>query len=156
LASGAPTLTQRVEFHLLPAADERVRYRHACRLAEQAYLAGERVLVSLDSVAQLQAFDEMLWTFADRSFVPHEAYRDEQQWEQTPVLLGCDPQPRQAFDVLLNLANDVPVAASLARRVSEIIDADEPRRRAGRVRFRQYRDAGLTPETHNIPADQAT
>jgi DNA polymerase-3 subunit chi len=152
----AQTLTQRVEFYLLPVADERGRYKHACRLAEQAYLAGEHVLVSLDNAAQMQTFDEMLWTFADRSFVPHETYRDEQQWEETPVLLGCDAQPQHAFDVLLNLGSDVPVAAALARRVSEIIDADEVRRRAGRVRFRHYRDAGLTPQTHNIPAGQST
>jgi DNA polymerase-3 subunit chi len=88
--------------------------------------------------------------------VPHETYRDEQQWEETPVLLGCDAQPQHAFDVLLNLGSEVPVAAALARRVSEIIDADEVRRRAGRVRFRHYRDAGLTPQTHNIPAGQST
>jgi len=151
-----PTATERIEFYLLPAADERWRLKHACRLAEEAYLAGEHVLVALDNAAQMQSFDEMLWTFADRSFVPHEPYRDDQQWHETPVLLGCDPHPHEVFDVLVNLGSEVPVAAALARRIAEIIDADEVRRRAGRVRFRHYRDAGLTPQTHNISADQAT
>jgi DNA polymerase III subunit chi len=152
----ASSATQRVEFYVLPGTDERVRFRQACRLAEQAYLAGERVLVSLDDPAQMQIFDEMLWTFADRSFVPHEPYRDEAQWQDTPVLLGYNAAPSQSFDVLVNLRSDVPCAAALARHIAEIIDADETRRRAGRIRFRHYRDAGLTPETHNIPADQAT
>jgi DNA polymerase-3 subunit chi len=151
----AQTATQRIEFYLLPAADERGRLKHACRLAEQAYLAGEHVLVALDDAALLQSFDEMLWTFADRSFVPHESYQDDQQWREMPVLLGCDPQPREAFDLLINLGNNVPMAAALARRIAEVIDADETRRQAARVRFRHYRDAGLTPQTHNICADQA-
>jgi len=143
-----------VEFYVLPGTDERARLKMACRLAEKAYLAGQQVFVALEDQAQMQLFNDMLWTFADRSFVPHEPYRDDQQWQDTPVLLSCSAQPQQTFDLLLNLTGTVPSAATLAARVTEIIDADEPRRRAGRVRFRQYRDQGFTPETHNIPAEQ--
>jgi DNA polymerase-3 subunit chi len=143
-----------VEFYVLPGTDERARLKMACRLTEKAYLAGQHVFIALEDQAQMQLFDDMLWTFADRSFVPHEPYRDDQQWQDTPVLLSCSAQPQQTFDLLLNLTVTVPNAAALAVRVTEIIDADEPRRRAGRVRYRQYRDQGLTPETHNIPAEK--
>jgi DNA polymerase-3 subunit chi len=152
----ADTSAQRVQFYLLPGADERSRFRLACRLIEEAYLAGERVYVWLDGPLELAQFDDMLWTFADRSFVPHERYLDAQQWQATPVLLSCESAPSIAFDLLLNLGAQVPAAASMARRITEIIDADEPRRRAGRMRFRQYRDQGLTPETHNISVDRAS
>jgi DNA polymerase-3 subunit chi len=66
------------------------------------------------------------------------------------VLLGCGPQPQQPFHVLVNLGNAIPAAAAHATRIVELIDADEDRRRAGRNRFRQYREQGLTPETHSI------
>jgi DNA polymerase III subunit chi len=145
-----------IAFHVLPGIDERARLKFACRLTERAYLAGEQVFIAFDDPAQMQQFDELLWTFADRSFVPHETYRDEAQWLETPVLLGCGAQPQQAFDLLVNLGTQIPPAFALARRVSEIIDADEPRRRAGRTRYRGYRDQGLSPETHNIPAEQAS
>ena len=56
---------------------------------------------------------------------------------------------------LLNLANEVPAAAAQAHRIAEVVDADEARRRAGRNRFRHYRDRGLTPETHNLAAEEA-
>jgi DNA polymerase-3 subunit chi len=95
-----------------------------------------------------------LWTFADRSFVPHEIYSDPQQWQHTPVLLGCEAQPQQPFDLLLNLGTEVPAAAARAGRVAEIVDAEEPRRRAGRNRFRHYRELGLAPETRNIAAEE--
>ena len=141
-----------IEFYVLPGTDERARLKLACRLAEQAYLAGQRVFVACADPGQMQTLDDLLWTFADRSFVPHEAYRDELQWQDTPVLLGCAAQPQQAFDVLMNLGEEVPPSFRLAGRVTEIIDADEPRRRAGRLRYRHYREQGANPETHNVTA----
>jgi DNA polymerase III subunit chi len=144
----------RVDFYVLPGSEARTRLKFACRIAEKAYLADQRVFVWLDDAAELRSFDDLLWTFADRSFVPHEIYSDPQQWQHTPVLLGCEAQPQQPFDVLLNLGSEVPAAAARAGRIAEIVDAEEPRRRAGRNRFRHYRELGLTPETHNIAAEE--
>lgn len=146
--------TPRVDFYVLPGTEARARLKFACRIAEKAYLADQLVFVWLDDTAELQSFDELLWTFADRSFVPHEIYGDAQQWQDTPVLLGCEAQPQQPFDVLLNLGSEVPAAAARAGRIAEIVDAEEPRRRAGRNRFRHYRDLGLAPETHHIAAKE--
>jgi DNA polymerase-3 subunit chi len=144
-----------IAFHILRGTDERARLKYACRLTERAYQAAELVFVALEDATQLQQFDELLWTFADRSFVPHEPYRDDTQWQETPVLLGCGQQPQQAFHLLVNLSSQIPAALALSQRVSEIVDADEPRRRAGRLRYRGYRDQGLNPETHNIAVEQA-
>jgi DNA polymerase III subunit chi len=149
-AAAAP----RVDFYVLPGSEARTRLKFACRIAEKAYLADQRVFVWLDDATELRSFDELLWTFADRSFVPHEIYSDPQQWQHTPVLLGCEAQPQQPFDVLLNLGTEVPAAAARAGRVAEIVDAEEPRRRAGRNRFRHYRELGLAPETRNIAAEE--
>ncbi len=146
---------RRVDFYVLPGSEPRERLKLACRIAQKAYLAGQRVFVWLEDRTQLQDFDELLWTFADRSFVPHEPYADAQQWQQTPVLLGCIEQPQQPLELLLNLAAEVPAAASQAARIAELVDADETRRQAGRNRFRHYRQQGLAPETHNIAAGGA-
>ncbi len=145
---------------MLADADERARFRLACRLAEKAYLAGQRVFVRVQDATELASLDELLWSFADRSFVPHEAYRDPRQWQETPVLLGCPgapdchDAPDSDYDVLLNLAADIPAAAARAARIIEIVDTDEQRRLGGRARFRAYRDRGLNPQTHHIAAGQ--
>ena len=81
-------IVQRVEFYVLPGTEERERLKFACRVAQKAYLAGQRVFVWLDDAAQLERFDELLWTFVDRGFVPHEIYVTAQQWQDTPVLCG--------------------------------------------------------------------
>lgn len=139
-----------VDFYVLPGTEERGRLRYGCRLIEQAYLAGERVFVWSDDPRVLERFDELLWTFADRSFVPHEVCSEPARWSDTPVLLGSAAQPGESFELLVNLGQTVPGAAAQAGRVVELIDADEERRRAGRNRFRQYREQGLAPQTHNI------
>lgn len=147
-------MAQRVDFYVLPGEDPRARLRLACRIAEKAFLAGQQVFVWSNDAAELASFDELLWTFTDRSFVPHEPFQDAQQWQDTAVLLGTEQAPQQPFDVLLNLGSTVPAAAAHAARIAEVIDAEPTRRQHGRQRFRHYRDQGLTPETHNIAADQ--
>ncbi len=146
---------QRVDFFVLSGSEERPWLKLGCRIAERAYQAGERVFVWLDEANAADRFDELLWTFADRSFVPHEPFTDERQWQDTPVLIGCGAQPQHSFGVLVNLGSAIPAAAAHAARIAEVIDADEQRRRAGRNRFRQYRDRGLSPQTHNLAAEDS-
>ncbi|MGH8206242.1 MAG: DNA polymerase III subunit chi [Steroidobacteraceae bacterium] len=143
-----------MDFYVLAGSDARARLKLACRLAEKAYFAQQRVLVWAQDAEELSSFDEQLWSFADRSFVPHERYEDPQQWAQTAVLLACPPQTPASPDVLLNLGRAVPPAATQATRILEIIDSDPARLQAGRERFRHYRDCGLTPETHRLCTDE--
>jgi DNA polymerase III subunit chi len=134
----------------------RARLKLACRLAEKAYLAGQRVFVRLPDAAQLASFDELLWSFADRSFVPHEPFSDPGQWQHTAVLLGREqPAPPDGYDLLLNLVTDgdapaLDGSAAQPARIIEIVDADETRRQAGRQRYRGYRERGLNPQIHHI------
>ena len=44
------------------------RLRAACRLAEQAFLAGRRVLAWTEDAAATEELDTLLWTFGDRAF----------------------------------------------------------------------------------------
>jgi DNA polymerase III subunit chi len=136
-----------VDFYVLDGDDERARWRFACRQIEQAYLDGKRVLVCLDDDSQLASFDELLWTFGDRSFVPHEPLSATADWESTPVHLGTPAAAAAGLGLIVNLAGTVPAAVAGCERVLEIIDADPERREAGRQRYRKYRDLGLKPNT---------
>jgi len=143
--------TARVDFYVLPVADERGRLTLACRLAEKAYLLDHRVFVRAASASEAQALDDLLWTFADRSFVPHELAGTGRELD-VPVVVGHDAGPETHADLLVNLGQDVPAAYSRYARIAEIIDGDEQRRRLGRERFRFYREHGIEPESHRIGA----
>lgn len=148
--------SQRVDFYVLATAEPRARLLLGCRLVEKAFLAGQRVFVWLEDAAALAAFDELLWTFTDRSFVPHESARETPQWPECPVLLGCQSAPTAGYDLLLNLDGEPP-ASSLehAPRIIEILDAEPARRQAARERYRRYRERGVNPQTHHIAADES-
>lgn len=137
----------RVDFYVLPTADAGARLRFACRLVEKAFLDEHRVRVRLDGDDELATFDDLLWTFSDRSFVPHE--RSAGEATTAPVELAGPATPEsEPGDLLVNLGSDVPTGWSRYARIAEIVDADEARRQLGRNRFRYYRDQGLEPTTH--------
>ena len=147
-----PGAEPQVDFYVLEDASGSARLRTACRLVEKAYLADNRVLVWLADPEALRAFDELLWTFGDRSFVPHELLQAGSKHE-APVLLSNEAVPAEPVDVIVNLSPDVPPCTSLAARIVEIIDGDAERRQAGRNRFRAYKERGLQPASHNIRSD---
>ena len=148
-ASSAAEQSLRVDFYIIAGAAAAARLRVACRLAEKAYLASQRALIWHTDRGELEALDELLWTFADGSFVPHE-WLTSNAAAEAPVLLSAGSPPAAAFDFVVNLAPDPPPLLHLTRRIAEIIDGDEGRRRAGRARFKAYRELGVEPGTHAL------
>ena len=103
---------------------------------------------------ELRDFDELLWTFNDGSFVPHEALPNNGvPTTESPVLLSAGVALSANVDIIINLAPELPPSLSWTRRVAEIIDGDDTRRRAGRARFKAYRELGVQPASHNLRAD---
>jgi DNA polymerase-3 subunit chi len=141
----------RVDFYVLDESSASARLKLACRLAEKAYLAAQTALVWHTDADELKAFDELLWTFMDGSFVPHEMLSTVgTSSNESPVLLSAGTAPPADVDIIINLAPDVPSCLSRTRRIAEIIDGDDSRRRAGRARFKAYRDLGIQPASHNV------
>jgi len=140
----------RVDFYVLEEASSAGRLKLACRLAEKAYLAAQVALVWHTDPQELKEFDELLWTFMDGSFVPHEMVVPSTSIQESPVLLSAGTPPPRTVDIIINLAPEVPACLGQTRRVAEIIDGDDTRRRAGRARFKAYRDLGIQPASHNV------
>ena len=139
----------RVDFYVLSESGEHARRQFACRLAEKAYKLRHRVHIHVpgsDTAAQL---DDLLWTFRDGSFVPHELLSGAVSPE-APVTIGCGPLPAFDCDLLINLDDAVPERAGAFPRVAEVVTSDEDCRSRSRQRFVDYRDQGHTLETHNL------
>ena len=146
-----------VDFYILGEDSDIARLRSACTLIEQAFLGGERVLVWLENAAANTAFDNLLWTFGDRSFVPHEPLGTDPRAVEAPVqLCATDTLPVTAYDAgftTLFVLRSVPSADALRfPRVVEVVDAEPSRRAAGRERFKFYREHGAAPKHHELKA----
>ena len=141
----------KVDFYLLSDTEPRARLRTACRLAEKAYEQGHTVALRTSGAAQTAELDELLWTFSDRSFVPHSVWPgDAEVAAETPVLIGSGALPSTHRDVLVNLGDDTPPDVETYARVLEVVGADEDARALARSRWRRYRDVGASPESHKL------
>ncbi len=143
----------RVSFYVLSSAEPATRLSYACRLAEKAYKLKNRIHAHAGDSAMARRLDELLWTFRQGSFVPHELLTSALQPE-APITIGSAEVDRPieppAADLLINLADDVPVFFNRYPRIAEIVDGSPASREAGRARHRFYREQGLEPETHEV------
>ena len=143
--------TTKVDFYLLSDTEPRARLRTACRLAEKAYDQGLRVVLHTSGAAETAELDELLWSFSDRSFVPHCVWpADAAIAEQTPVLIASGGSPDTHRDVLVNLGGDPPAEYASYARVLEVVGTDEEAKSRARARWRLYRNAGLSPASHSL------
>jgi len=162
-------MTERVDFYVLKSSTAKQRWTFACRLTEKAYLRDLKIVLLGDTLAELEAIDALLWTFSERSFVPHDIHAGRPSGVPAPaaaatsaaktataagsaaaVQLTQDLDSVGSADLLVNLSTRLPARLDRFARVAEIIDADEERRRLGRERFKVYRELKLAVETHQL------
>jgi len=142
----------RVDFYLLAAAGEASRHLFACRLAEKAYRLQHTVHLCTADRQQARQLDELLWTFRDGSFVPHEILGDSPESTGAPVTIGsgADDVRGLSGDLLINLTDELPELASSFPRVAEIVTSDKDCRQKSRKRFAGYRTQGHSLQTHEL------
>jgi DNA polymerase III subunit chi len=137
----------KVDFYVLTDTDLQARYRLACRIAEKAYGLGHRVHIHTDSKETSERLDALLWTFRDRSFIPHRI--EPEVCDQCPVTIGHGWTPPRC-EVLINLASQTPAFFDRFERVAEIIGHEQEARDAARERYRYYRSRGCPMNHHRL------
>ena len=140
----------RIDFYVLNQSGEKARQLFACRLAEKAYKLDHTVHIHTGDEATADFVDDLLWTFRDGSFVPHDLLRAGTDAPRTPVTVGWDPACGVSRDLLINLDDVVPTCASAFPRIAELVTSDEDSKQKSRRRFVTYRDEGHELETHNV------
>jgi len=139
-----------VDFYILEEQVRSDRYILACRIIDKAWKKGRRIYLHTNSEAESRRMDQMLWTYRDEGFLPHALVAHSYDPKVNPVLIGHDAEAGEEHDVLVNLATDVPPFFSRFERVAELVDNSPEVRKAGRNRYKLYRDRGYSLNTHNI------
>ncbi|MFN3713861.1 MAG: DNA polymerase III subunit chi [Alcanivoracaceae bacterium] len=118
------------------------------RLLERARQARRQVYLNTSDANAAARLDQWLW---QDGFVPH-GLPGEPQAERQPVLIGYGLDRGPCHDLLINLdpqaADDIDGFA----RVIELVAGDEDRRRAGRERWKSYRNRGYAVTRHDLPS----
>ena len=137
----------RVDFYLL--SSESGIDKFACIMASKAWTAGNNVYIHTDSEDTTKKLDDMLWTFRDISFIPHEIYNGNENIE-SPVTIGFGNLSPNHQQVLINLDGKIPEFANKFKRVIEIVENNDKKKERARDRYRQYKDNDYDIHDHKI------
>ena len=140
----------RIDFYLIAATGEASRQVFACRLAEKAYRLRNTVHIQAADREHARQLDNLLWTFRDGSFVPHEIVDEGRDAGGAPVTIGVGAAGVRQGDLLINLSDDVPGQIDSFPRVAEIVTSDEDCRQRSRRRYADYRSLGHALQTHEL------
>ncbi|OGT06158.1 MAG: hypothetical protein A2103_02775 [Gammaproteobacteria bacterium GWF2_41_13] len=114
----------RVDFYLTSEINAQEILRLACRVLEKAYEQNCQVYVLAESMIQANQLNDLLWTFRDVSFIPHQLV-GESLPIPPPIQIGCDIEQSPTQEVLLNLQKNIPENFDQFQRIIEIVPNDE-------------------------------
>ncbi len=112
------------------------------QLLERALAAGMRAVVISGSEERVEALNQLLWTYEERSFLPHGSKREGRPERQPIWLTTEDENPNGATCLVLT---DGAVSTGLAQyqRCLDLFDGQDPAAvEAARARWKECKAAG--------------
>lgn len=139
----------RVDFYLLASDQTDALWLVACRLLEKAYKRNHRVYVHCANQSEAEFLDDLLWSFRDDSFIPHNLIGEGPE-PPPPIQIGFAKEPRGFNDILLNLAPEIPMFHSKFKRIMELVSNQETEKEQSRIHYKEYRTKGYELHTHHL------
>jgi DNA polymerase-3 subunit chi len=139
----------RIDFYLIQDKNPKARLDFACRLIEKAYKSRHRIYIHTENQADAHTLDELLWTFREDSFLPHNLLGDGPE-PAPPIQIGYQIKPDKQRDILINLSQGVPEFYTQFSRVIELVSTDETIQTVCREHYRMYRANGFDITTHKL------
>ncbi|MBZ0223747.1 MAG: DNA polymerase III subunit chi [Dokdonella sp.] len=138
----------RADFYLI----DKPRFRAeplllVCELAKRAFAAQQPTSILASSQDQAEALDELLWSFDEAAFIPHQLAGDDDD-ALTPVLIVPPGAVASDRALVINLREEC--APGLFERVLEVVPADENQRASSRARWKTYKVAGFSVTKHDM------
>jgi len=120
--------------------------KHLCRLAEQFFAEGKRVLITVQDENQGITLDRFMWVWDKGSFIPHAYDNGSVDCLDEPIVITSGEENPNAAAVLIM---GKPCSLKFVRRFEQVVDFAETYDTAlaeqARQRFTAYRNAGFKP-----------
>jgi len=139
----------RVDFYLIAADEAKALLGFTCQLLEKAYTLKHHIYVVVNDLAEADQLNDLLWTFHDISFVPHEMVTEDAN-NMTPIQIGLINNAPKSGDILLNLTPQMPGEIAGFERIIEVVPNDETKQAEARERYQQYKAQGRQIKTHDL------
>ena len=129
-----------IHFYLVSGASSECLHEEVCWLAENLYSQQLTAYVYTESSADCETLDNLLWTYKQESFIPHEIMGEN---AKAPILLGhLASQLIPASDIVVNLSGVIPPFYQQFRHTIELVYLSTTSREAARERYRTYQSQG--------------
>ncbi len=139
-----------ITFYHLPYSSIEACGLYICRLTEKVYKKNHRIYIHTSSEHETKTLNDLLWTFKDISFIPHNIY-EENPTSPAPIQIGYSKkQPNEHNDILINLTSDIPNFYANFKHILEIVPNNINAKETGRKKHKFYQDHDCKLETHNI------
>lgn len=143
-------LIPKIYFYLINTdLTSRKRELFLCYVVEKAYSLGNNVYIFTKSDEETKQIDDLLWTFRQDSFIPHECYSTFNK-DISPVLIGNILPIEVSTKVLINYTKSIPEYLDRYEVIVELVDQQQDILNGARIRFRQYCKFGLNPKIYRI------
>ena len=120
----------------------------AAKIVAKAYRMHGSVRVLTPDANATNALDRLLWLDPPLAFLPH-CRIDSVVASETPIWIDEALEHDGPAAVLVNLHPEPPPFFSRFERLAEVVGTDEDQLRAGRARFRFYRERGYEMRQHD-------
>ncbi|MDQ7050281.1 MAG: DNA polymerase III subunit chi [Enterobacterales bacterium] len=131
----------RIEFYSVEDPNNRPPFAHITKVVQRGYQKGQKIYIHTESIRQAEKIDEILWQQEANSFLPHQLVGEDEN-TRPPIEIGCSKPPTDHADILINLANEVPLFFSQFHWVFEYAFGDDDKKELARSRFKFYRERG--------------
>lgn len=122
--------------------------RLVCELARKACDANLPTLVLARDAAQAEELDELLWSFDENAYIPHQIAGEDADEEEAVVLIAPPGVAIPQRPLVINLRDAAWLEA--CERVLEVVPDDPAAREPLRERWRQYKAAGYALAKHDM------
>ncbi len=113
-------------------------------------MKGHNIFIHTENQQQTDTVNDLLWTFRQGSFIPHEIKTENDIDTPAAVLIGSNSPNQNQSDVLINLNNEVPLFFSRFDRVAEIVNQEDSIKKSARDRYLFYKERGYEIQSHNL------
>ena len=135
---------KKVDFYVYELSDYQFYQRLVCNLVEEAYNQENNILLLCENEQSCENLDELLWTFKDVSFIPHE-----KKLKNKILTQHINITKKEQSLILMNLTYSFPDSFETYDRVIEMSGYDENTRQKARLNFKRYKTMNF--EINSVP-----
>ena len=138
-----------IDFYILDGNQSETKLQFACKLVAKIYRLNRKVHIHTDSASESTQLDDLLWTYHEGSFLPHDVIGNVHT-AKSPISIGHSEECGEINDVLVNLSDEVPLFFSRFLRLSEVVSSTASAKSLARHRYTFYKERGYPLKTHNL------